>query len=242
LLASIARRLPESRRYQAPHVDSGLAGHGRRFWILAASGFLLAVFTAPASQFQNEYLRDERGYSGAMISLFIIATNTPGALGIIIGGRIADLRGRRGVAAIAVIVGTLGTVGMFVVGGWTMWAWSIAAALVGSAAVPALGVYGPELFPTSLRGRANGILTVLGVCGSVVGLVAVGRLAESFDGFGPALAIMAIGPLLMAVLVLVAYPETAHRELEDLNPEDRRPDDTGAFSGEGTAGTLADRA
>jgi len=23
------------------------------------------------------------------------------------------------------------------------------------------------------------------------------------------------------VLVLVAYPETAHRELEDLNPEDR---------------------
>ena len=25
----------------------------------------------------------------------------------------------------------------------------------------------------------------------------------------------------MAVLVLVAYPETAHRELEDINPEDR---------------------
>jgi hypothetical protein len=34
------------------------------------------------------------------------------------------------------------------------------------------------------------------------------------------LAVLSIGPLLMAVLVLVAYPETAHRELEELNPED----------------------
>jgi hypothetical protein len=30
----------------------------------------------------------------------------------------------------------------------------------------------------------------------------------------------AIGPVLVAVLVFLKYPETAHRKLEELNPED----------------------
>ena len=87
--------------------------------------------------------------------------------------------------------------------------------------VPALGVYGPELFPTSLRGRANGGISILGVTGSVLGLAIAGALSDRWNGLGPALALLSIGPLLMAVLVLVKYPETVHRELEDLNPEDR---------------------
>ena len=39
------------------------------------------------------------------------------------------------------------------------------------------------------------------------------------------MSILAAGPLLLAVLVLAAYPETAGKELEDLNPEDRPPPD-----------------
>jgi putative MFS transporter len=113
------------------------------------------------------------------------------------------------------------TVAMVLSGGWPMWALSVAGAILGAATVPALGVYGPELFPTSLRGRANGIIAVLGVTGSVIGLVVAGHLAERWDGLGPALALLSIGPFAMALLVLLAYPETAHRELEELNPEDR---------------------
>lgn len=216
----VGRHLGESRRFATTHAEVAMAGHGRRFWLLAASALLLSVFTAPASQLMNEFLRDERGFSAAGISLFTMITNSPGSIGIVVGARLADTRGRRPVGAVGIAGGVLLTVAMVLSTGWAMWAYSILGAIVGAAVVPALGVYGPELFPTSLRGRANGVIAVLGVTGSVIGLLAAGQLSERWDGLGPALAALSVGPLLMAALVVFAYPETAHRELEELNPED----------------------
>ena len=222
IVRHVSKHLRESRRFAITHVvETSLTGHGRRFWLLAVSALLLNLFTAPASQLMNEFLRDERGFSAARISLFTMLTNTPGAIGIVVGGRLADTRGRRVVGAVGVAGGVALTVAMVLAAGWPMWALSVAGAIVGAATVPALGVYGPELFPTSLRGRVNGIIAILGVAGSVVGLLVAGFLSERWNGLGPALALLAVGPALMAVLVLVAYPETAQRELEDINPEDR---------------------
>jgi Major Facilitator Superfamily len=221
--------LPETRRYDAAHAEVGMAGHGSRFWMLAASALLLALFTAPASQLMNEFLRDEEGFAAWQITIFTIVTNTPGGIGLVIGGRLADTRGRRPVGAFGVVAGTLLTVAMVVLGGWPMWGLSVAAAITGAMVVPAISVYGPELFPTSLRGRANGTVAILGVSGSAIGLLTAGWLSERWDGLGPALALLSIGPLIMAVLVLVAYPETARRELEEINPEDRM-DPPGAIS------------
>jgi MFS family permease len=217
------RRLPESRRFRTPHAEVSMAGHGRRFWLLGISAFLFAVFLAPASQYQNVFLRRERGFSAARISLFTVATNIWGGLGIVAGGRIADVRGRRVVAAVGIVGGVGATVVMFFARGWAIWAWSVVGAIVGAATVPALGVYGPELFPTSVRGRANGIISGLGRVGSVAGLLFVAVVVGSRDRLAPILAVLAIGPALLAVLVLVAYPETAHLELEELNPEDAPP-------------------
>ncbi|HVF74726.1 MAG TPA: MFS transporter [Acidimicrobiales bacterium] len=215
-----ARHMPESRRFRAPHGQAGMAGHGRRFWLLAVSAFLLNLFVAPASQFQNEYLRTEQGFSAARISLFTVLTGTPGFLGIVVGGRLAE-HSRRLVGAVAVVVGVGGTLLVYLSSGWSIWAWSLLASVVGAATVPALGVYGPELFPTGMRGRANGIITALARVGSVVGLLVAGWMGDRSGRLGSGLALLAIGPALLAVLVLVAYPETAHRELEELNPEDR---------------------
>lgn len=225
LVAAVSRRLPESRRFRAAHAEAAMTGHGRRFLLLAISGFLLNLFVAPAAQFSNEYLRTERGFSAGRIALFTLLTATPGSIGIIVGGRLAE-RGRRVVAAIGVAGGVGATVLMFLVSGWPLWAWSLTASILGAATVPALGVYGPELFPTSLRGRANGLITVPARLGSVAGLLAVGFLATSLDTLGPAMALLALGPAVLAVVIMVAYPETAHLELEKLNPEDATPPDT----------------
>jgi len=191
--------------------------------LLAVSGVLVNLFVAPSSQFGNQYLRDERGFSGGRIGLLSVVAGTPAVIGIVGGGRIADVRGRRMVAAVALGVGTLCTIWYFYVSGWPMWVVSTVGTVISAAAIPALGVYGPELFPTGLRGRANGLVAVSSLFGSAAGLILCGVLADHFGRIGPAMAILSVGPFLLAALVLAAYPETAGVELEDLNPEDRSP-------------------
>jgi MFS family permease len=219
IFTGTARRLPESRRFAHVHAEHP-PFNGRRFALLAASGYLTNLLVAPASFFQNRYLKDVRNYSAARITAFTLTTNTPGGVGIIAGGRLADVHGRRIVGAVALAGGTIGTVVMFAVGGWPMWVASAFGAVVGAAAVPALGVYGAELFPTGHRGRASGLISALSLVGSSVGLLLVGFLLDRGWSYGWVMALVGIGPLVVAGLVVLAYPETAHRELEELNPED----------------------
>ena len=223
LLAGIGRRLPETRRFAARHAETRIAGHGARLWLLAASGLLTNLFIAPQSQFANRFLRTELGFSGARIGFFSVATGTPAAIGIVVGGRLADVRGRRWVGAVALLAGSLCTLRFFFSTGWTVWLWAVLGTAIADASIPALGVYGPELFPTSLRGRANGIVALTSLVGSATGLIAAGVLSDHFGRIGPAMAVLAVGPALVAVLVVTRYPETARRELEELNPEDRGP-------------------
>lgn len=220
LIRSTARLLPESRRFVRRHAAARFAGHGRRLSLLAGTSLALAVFGAPASQLQNEYLRESFDFSAARITLFTVLTVTPGSIGIVLGGRLADVHGKRLIGALGVGGGTLCTVGQFLTdSSAALWAASTLGSVIGGLAVPALAVYGPELFPTALRTKANVIITVLGVTGSVIGLLAVGRLAERWS-LGPGIAALSVGPALVVAFLIPRYPETAHRELEELNPED----------------------
>jgi MFS family permease len=228
LVAIVGRRLPESRRFEREHAEPHLATHRRRLWLLGTAGFLVAMFAAPAFQFQNDFLRTDRGFSASRITVFILLTSTPAGIGIVAGGRLADVYGRRIIGAIGLAGGTIATVLMFAVAGWPMWWWSLLGGIVGGLTVPALGVYRPELFPTALRGKAAGILEVIAVCGSATGLIFVGRLADRWGNYAGPIAIVAIAALFVAVLVVVAFPETAHLSLEEINPEDAISAETSA--------------
>jgi MFS family permease len=107
-----------------------------------------------------------------------------------------------------------------------MWMWSVIGGIIGGLTVPALGVYRPELFPTALRGKAAGLLELIGVCGSAVGLVFVGHLADRRGSYAGPIAIAGGAALAVAVMVVLWFPETAHRSLEELNPEDAGTDET----------------
>lgn len=219
-LLRLSRVLPETRRFVRATTRARLRGHGRRLLLVGTALFAAALFATPASQLQNTFLSHEREFSAARIALFTILTTTPAGLGVAFGGRLADTRGRRLVGGVGVLGGSVLVLLSFFTWGWPMWIWSLAGTLLGGAAVPAIAVYGPELFPTALRGKANGILQVAAVAGASVGLLAVGVLVERWGRMGPAMSLMLVGPALVALLLAVAYPETAHRTLEEVNPED----------------------
>jgi MFS family permease len=222
LLRGVRRLLPESRRYLARHdTTTRIRDHGRRFWLLAVARVLVNILVAPSSGFQNRYLTDERGFSATMITLYTLITVTPSGASLIIGGRLADLRGRKVVGSVGLTLGVLGIVAAYFSSGWQLWWWSFFGAVSMGLAVPALGVYDAELFPTGSRGRAGGWLTVLSLVGSSGGVIAAGILISRFDSYGWTMALLAIGPLAAVVLILKWFPETAGEELETLNPEDR---------------------
>ncbi len=224
----LARRLPETRRFTAAHLLADPSGrrsarplmNRRRLGLLALVAFVGSIFVAPASFFQNRYLTDVQGFSGGMIGLFSLAIGTPAGLGLIVGGRIADTSGRRRLIAFALPVSTIAIVGAFMASGVWLWVLSFVGGIVGSAAYPALAVYRVELFPTGNRSRAAGLVTAASLIGGVIGLVSMGSLLDAGWSFGAVLAMLGIGQLIVTVLVVSAYPETAHQELETLNPED----------------------
>lgn len=221
LVAWVHRRLPETRRFEAArHVDSDDAVDRRRFLLLGAVAFAGALFLAPASQFSNEFLRDERGYSAAAISVFRLTTSTPAGLAVLLGGIVADRRGRRYLGALGLLAGSVATAASYHSSGTALWLWALVGVWLLGVAVPALRVYQSELFPTRARGRVGGWLDLIAVSGSALGLVTTGVLADRWDSLPAAITAMLVGPLVVAVLVLACFPETRAIELEALNPAD----------------------
>lgn len=215
----LARRLPESTRFVRPHAVAPRIDR-RRFAVLAVVAVLSNVFVAPASLFQNSYLTDERGFSATAIAVFTLVVATPASIGLIVGGRIADVRGRRRVIAFGLPVSAALLVGSYSIGGPPMWFTALFGGIVAGMAYPALAVYRAELFPTGGRGRAAGLLTAAALIGGIAGLLATGAMVDAGSSYGAALGLISASQVAIVAVVLVLLPETAHRELEELNPED----------------------
>ena len=223
LLWWISRQLPETTRYLAARRhDSPAPVNWRRFALIAGAAFLGAVYLSPASQLRNEFLRGDLGYSATDVSTFQLLVSLPATVAIPIGGMVADRFGRRwwgaGTLALSVIFSALS----YQTSGWLLWLTGGLGVSLAAAALPALRGYQTELFPTRARGRVGGLIDVISVAGSALGLVVVGQLSVRWNDLGSSIGVMVVFPLMVAVLIVVAFPETADRELEDFNPQDPR--------------------
>ena len=219
IAVSLARRLDETRRFQTVHQVSPPIDK-RRLLLIAGVALTANLFVAPASFFQNSYLENVRGYSGGGIALFALATGTPASIGLVLGGRLADVIGRRRLIIVCTPLSTACLVAAFVVGGPWMWAMALIGGFTAAMAYPAYAVYRAEMFPTGNRGTANGLITTVSLLAGSVGIVLVGTLRDQGWTYGAVVAVVAVGQLAAAGIAWRFYPETAHLELEALNPGD----------------------
>jgi AAHS family benzoate transporter-like MFS transporter len=220
LVLHAGRRLRESRRYVVHaaerHGYRELLRHplARRLALVGGVAFLSAIFFAPTAEFFTRYLDDVRHFSSLEIVLFLAVTGGPASLTVVLGGRLADVRGRKVVAVPAIVVAAFSFAGFFLTGPPWLWLFAFSGQVLGSLSLAALGVYTPELFPTRVRAAANTLVLACAVTGSGAGLATAGALAGPL-GVGPAIAVLAIFPLLAAALIALRFPETRGRSLEE---------------------------
>ncbi len=238
-LLVIRRHLRETGRFQqkvdATAADDQLrlptiaafAKHRRRLLTIALLVGLIAFQSNPSRQLRNDFLRNERGFSGNDLSLFGVLTNAPGVFGVMFGSLIGDRRSRRVVISVGLLCIAVADFGVYRSHGSAIWAWSIFGALFGAAALPALAILTAELVPTAIRSTANGFTTFASRVFGFVGLLGAAFLADHLADGNEGTVVSAFSlSLVFAVVVLwLTTPETSHRALEELNPEDANPED-----------------
>lgn len=233
VLVALARRsVRETERFQQldeveraaprPLVYIFRTPYRKRVLQLALIWSLTYVCTQTAVMFWKEYAVAPPPASGPHLDPeqvgLIIAVAAVGATPLLFGvGFLLDKVGRRVGASIIFMVTALSCIAAYTLE-HNIVAMTIAvlgAVFGASAVLPVLNAYNTELFPTDLRGDAFAWSNnLLGRIGYVIAPAVVGGAAAAW-GWGPPVALTAIGPLLALVLILWWLPETRGKKLEE---------------------------
>ncbi len=183
-------------------------GPRRYFWPMAGISFFVAAFTGLAANFILIRLNNHLGWDQGTASTMLVLTSTPAVLlGLLAGGRAADVAGRRPTEVVAMFIGVGGAcLFYFSDVGWVM-ALGIFLSLTGTSAfAPAFAAQRSELFPTAFRSTATAWLSNVGILGSLSGFAAGYFI---IDSIGLPTTVGIIGALVLASTSLVLLiPET----------------------------------
>lgn len=225
-------KLRESRAFARSEERLPLAaalkgGHARYFWPMAVVSLALTAFTGPAANLALVRLENELGWSAFTASMMLAGTSAPAVtLGMLGGGRAADLVGRKPTEYVSLFIGVAGGLAFyFSENGWVM-SIGIFFSMLGAAAFgPAFTSHRAELFPTDVRATAGAWLTNAAIFGSLTGFTA-GRFVV--DAWGVPATMAALGAALLASASLISLlPETRGAVLTQTDPEDSRDATTG---------------
>jgi MFS family permease len=187
-------------------------GLNRHFWPLAGISFFVAAFSAPAFDFVLERLINDLGWETGAARFLLIVFSGVGTIGLLAGGRMADLFGRRPTSIAALIVGLVGGLAFYLFdNGWILAAAIFLATFGATMLTPSLGAQRAELFPTRVRATSGAWITNTAILGSIFGFV-VGGISIDRIGLSATIAILGAG-LIAAVLLEFTLPETKGMDL-----------------------------
>lgn len=230
LLAFARRGLKESKRFEAMDPSEKTGGSLFAIWAtpyrkrvlqLAAIWALTYFCSQTAVTFWKEYATapapaigphlTDAEVGGYIVFGAVIAMPLVFAVGFLI-----DFFGRKKSAAVIFTLTALSAVGAYTAEQPVLLFLSIAGAIFGASAVlPVLNAFNTELFPTNLRGDAFAWSNNLfGRIGYVLAPAVVGAAAEIY-GWGPSVAVTAVGPIAALVLIFLWLPETTGRDLDE---------------------------
>jgi MFS transporter, putative metabolite:H+ symporter len=234
------RRIPETKRFtreaEASAARSGAAKaatigladmftplralamtHPARAAGVAVTAFVAAIATLPSFQFSGYYTQTKLGWEPGQYAILVIAGGAIGIIGNIVAGRLGDLWGRKRVGFALLAVFPLASFGFYQGPVWAVivaWVVLVFTMMGGRVILRSLAT---ELFPTSQRGAASGMFAVLETLGAVAGLLAIWAYRVD-DVSELAMAVPLVSFVIWAAaLVLVRFPETNQRELEDIS-------------------------
>jgi putative MFS transporter len=188
----------------------------RRVVMVALVWALSYVCTQNAVTFWKEFAVAERGFTDGDVGLSVTIAALAAMPLAFASGKLLDWVGRKKGAAIIFVLLSLGTVAAYGLRSWALLTTALVLAIWGSTAIlQVLNTFTTELFPT--RERADAFAwsnNLLGRIGYVLSPVAVGVAAERW-GWGPAVSVTAVFPIVGLLIVLVTFPETKGRELDE---------------------------
>ncbi len=227
-VAWLRRSLGETRRFvtlqaqqrgQVASVSAPLRAlvrdHPRR--VAALAGMVLPIYFVmiPALGFQAKFLQEAHGYSASVVALLYFGGGLLSVATQLVVGRVSDGIGRKPAVLLTGALTAAGTLmlyrgtGSWVLGGWLL----MVAAYLGLELM--LSALGSELFPTAYRSTASAACSVMANLGASVGLAFEGVCFTLTGSHGAAISWMLL-PLVVVPLAVVALPETARRELEEI--------------------------
>jgi putative MFS transporter len=225
LLAYARRGLRETRRF-AEQEPPAAAGDLLRIWRTPYRGRLVALgavwtftylCTHNAVTFWKEFAIAERALSPAQVAASIAIAAVASMPFVFYAGKLIDQVGRRRGAVVIFGLTVAGVFGCYTLHGQAALTVALVFGIFGASAVlHVLNAFTAELFPTDLRGDAfawsNNLLGRL--LGYVPSPWLVGVLAADV-GWGSAMRLTVLGPIVALALIWLLLPETGSRELEE---------------------------
>lgn len=216
LLPLLVRYLPESGAFTPattiPFVKALGMGLSKHFWPLAGIAFFVAAFASPAFDFVLERLINDLSWESGAARFLLIVFSGVGAVGLLVGGRMADRIGRKPTTMAALVIGLVGGVGFYLLdSGWFLAASIFLATLGATMLTPSFGAQRAELFPTRVRATASAWVTNVAIVGSIAGF-ATGAILIDRIGLAATVATLGVG-VIISIYLVTRLPETRGMDL-----------------------------